>query len=171
MLLPAWDCHANGAELCRCTQPAPTSKSFWDRNRLHLIFGSTRLYNLNSSWAIYFLPEGEVWFNFVDPKEEEPNCIDDLPLGTVLRITVKPSRSMTFGELGLDDKKIKLVNASNQKLAGFKGYLDATNGFAVVLERGEVYEINYFGEAKDKRRCPAYFHNLKKRFAWIDIEY
>ena len=76
---------------------------------------------------------------------------------------------MTLAEIGLDEKKIKLVNASNWKNADFKGYLDANNGFSVVLERGEVYEVNYFGQAKDERRCPAYFQNLRRKFAWIDI--
>ncbi len=132
-------------------------------------FGGTRIYNLNNSWAIYFLPEGEIWFNFVDPKAEEPNCTGSLPLGTVLNITVKPSHPMTLADVGLDEKHIKLSNASNQRQAGFKGYLDATNGFSVVLQRGQVYDINYFGHANDKRRCPAYFRNLKKQFAWIEM--
>jgi hypothetical protein len=130
---------------------------------------NTKVYNLNSSWAIYFLPEGEVRFNFVDPKAEEPNCMGNLPLGTVLNITVTPSHPMKLIDIGLDQKKIKLFNASNQKQADFKGYLDAATGFAVVLQHGDIYNIEYFGQANDKRLCPAYFHNVKKQFAWVEM--
>jgi hypothetical protein len=132
---------------------------------------NTKIYNLNSSWAIYFVDEGEIWFNFVDPKAEEPNCMGNLPLGTVLNISIKPSRPLKLADIGLDEKKIKLFNASNLKQLNFKGYLDATNGFAVVLERGDVYKLQYFGQAKDKRLCPTYFRNLKKQFAWIEMNF
>ena len=152
--------HSTRADVEKLLGPQPTPPDF----------GGT-LYNLNSSWAIYFLPEGEVWFNFVDPKEDEPNCIGNLPLGTVLHITVKPSKPTTLADLGLDEMKIKLFNASNQKAAKFRGYMDASDGFSFVVQRGEVYKINYFGRATDKRLCPAYFQDLKKRFAWLDIQF
>ncbi len=93
----------------------------------------------------------------------------NLPLGTVLSISIKPSHAMKMADIGLDQKNLKLFNASNQKQLDFKGYLDATNGFAVVLERGDIYYIEYFGEANDKRLCPAYFHNVKKQFAWVEM--
>jgi hypothetical protein len=133
-------------------------------------FNNTRMYNLNSSWAIYFLPEGEVWFNFVDEKHEHPNCLGVLPHSTVLSITIEPNRKMTLSDIGIDPKKAKLFNGSNLKGFAYKGYLDKANGMAVILERGEIYNITYIGAAKDRNLCPTYFHNLK-RFALLEMYY
>jgi hypothetical protein len=74
---------------------------------------------------------------------------------TIKSIQVYPKQKLLFADLGLAQEKIGFVRPSNPANIGYEGYVDGDGGLIVKALHGAIEVVLYFGNAKDRARCPS----------------
>lgn len=121
------------------------------RNDVERLFG---LSSYGGGYAYEFENE-RVFFQYQYPDNE---CggkygLWNVPLNTVLAVTVYPKNKVIFSTLKLEMgrfKKIKILD-----LPGSYNYFNEEEGISYAVDNGMITQINYLGSAKDKHlACP-----------------
>jgi len=120
------------------------------RNDVERLFG---LSSYGGGYAYDFKNE-RVFFQYQYPDNECGKIWGrwDVPLNTVLEITVYPKNKMLFVDLKMDMSKFKETETD---IPGSYRYFDKEHGISYAVDNGVVAQIRYLPSAKDKHlACP-----------------
>lgn len=131
----------------------------------------TRIYTLSDARSIYFLDEGEVFIAYHRPELlERSECLDSIPIDTILFIQVTFKKKPELSEFQIDDRKFITFDPSKPPNIGFKAYVNDEEGIAICTQDGKVNEITYYIAAKDRRGCSA-MQSDPRRFCSIHVDF
>jgi hypothetical protein len=74
---------------------------------------------------------------------------------TIKSIQVYPREKLVPADLGLAQEKLAFVKPSNPANMGYQGYVDDEAGLIIKTRNGVIEIALYFGDAKDRTRCPS----------------
>ncbi len=89
-------------------------------------------------------------------------CVNNLPIGTVLRIDVLPKKSVAFNRKEFKGSDFKSFDPSQRRTKHYKAYLDRRNGFLINTQNGKIVEAIYFAASQDTHLCTTYYSNPKE---------
>ncbi|HYO63202.1 MAG TPA: hypothetical protein VER08_06050 [Pyrinomonadaceae bacterium] len=123
----------------------------------------SRVYTLNKLRSVYFLDEGEVYVVYTNteiPAAED--CLDKIPVDTVLMIQVRPKAELRLSDLPVDERRLRKFDPSEPANVGYEGYIDEEEGIVIRAFKGQVDQINYLAAKKDRHLCPTYYEDAEQ---------
>lgn len=115
---------------------------------------STILYTPGPASSYYFFENEDVSILYMTDQLAERTGCSAFPVDMVIGISVYFKDHPPLNDLGIDQKKFVTHDPSKPPNLGFLAYVDNKDGVSICTRYGKVWEINYYGEARDRQVCP-----------------
>ena len=114
----------------------------------------TRLYTPGPASSHYFFENEDVQIVYMTDELAERTGCSAFPVDMVIGILVTLKNHPPLHDLGIDKNKFVTHDPSEPPNLGFLAYVDNKDGVSICTGAGKVWEILYYGQARDRQVCP-----------------
>lgn len=117
-----------------------------------------RTNDINRYRAKYSLEKEDVFIVFAAEANYFPDCVSELPIGTVLSIQVTPKCDLSLSDLNVDLSEFEKLAPANFA-EGYEGYVDEKEGLIIRTFKGNIDQIVYIADSSDRDLCPELYND------------